>query len=32
MVKQQSSTNKKYYYYNSKPIKGVSVKDLKIIM
>lgn len=26
------STNKKYYYYNSKPIKGVSVKDLKIIM
>lgn len=32
MVKQQPSTNKKYYYYNSKPIKGVSVKDLKIIM
>ena len=32
MVKHQPSTNKKYYYYNSKPIKGVSVKDLKIIM
>lgn len=29
---EQKSTNKRYYYYNSKPIKGVSVKDLKIIM
>lgn len=32
MAKQQSSNSKKYYYYNSKPIGGISVKDLKTLM